>query len=187
MTGFFKELLRYFHLLFYCRLLDQQTGLCSLVAGLLSLQSFTQTRIWNCPHRNHFQKKNQMWIECEVFCLKKKTRLEKDKSLLTVFSPFLITFSKPSFSESVKLGMDHKMFLNWWHYLPLEGMLTLPKRQILDSSKLKEFADDNFKFDERDRKLLKRVENTVWKGEIARYEQFLLFPQCFQKTCTADT
>ena len=25
------------------------------------------------------------------------------------------------------------------------------------------------------------------KGEIARYEQFLLFPQCFQKTCTSDT
>ena len=33
----------------------------------------------------------------------------------------------------------------------------------------------------------KRVENTVGKGEIARYEQFLLFTQCFQKTCTADT
>ena len=33
----------------------------------------------------------------------------------------------------------------------------------------------------------KRIENTVGKGEIARYEQFLLFPQCFQKTCTADT
>ena len=29
----------------------------------------------------------------------------------------------------------------------------------------------------------KRVENTVGKGEIARYEQFLLFPQCFQKAC----
>ena len=27
----------------------------------------------------------------------------------------------------------------------------------------------------------KRVENTVGKGEIALYEQFLLFPQCFQK------
>ena len=25
------------------------------------------------------------------------------------------------------------------------------------------------------------VGNTVGKGEIARYEQFLLFPQCFQK------
>ena len=33
----------------------------------------------------------------------------------------------------------------------------------------------------------KWVENTVEKGEIACYEQFLLFPQCFRKTCTADT
>ena len=29
----------------------------------------------------------------------------------------------------------------------------------------------------------KWVENTVGKGEIAGYEQFLLFPQCFQKAC----
>ena len=43
------------------------------------------------------------------------------------------------------------------------------------------FADHIFKFDENGRKLSKRVENTVGKGEIARYEQFLLFPQCFQK------
>ena len=35
--------------------------------------------------------------------------------------------------------------------------------------RLKEFADDNFKFDESGRKLSKRVENTVGKGEIARY------------------
>ena len=40
-----------------------------------------------------------------------------------------------------------------------------------------------FKFDENSRKLSKPVENTVGKGEIARYEQFLLFPQCFQKAC----
>ena len=32
-----------------------------------------------------------------------------------------------------------------------------------------------------------RGENTEGKGEIARYEQFLLSPQCFQKTSTADT
>ena len=44
-------------------------------------------------------------------------------------------------------------------------------------------ADDNFKFDENSRKFSKRIENTVGKGEIARYEQFLLFPQCFQKSC----
>ena len=57
----------------------------------------------------------------------------------------------------------------------------ITRRQILDSSKLKEFVDDNFKFDENDRKLSKRVKHTVGKGEIARYEQFLLFQQCFQK------
>ena len=50
-----------------------------------------------------------------------------------------------------------------------------------------EFADDNFKFDKSGRKSSKLVENTVGKEEIARYEQFLLFPQCFQKACTSDT
>ena len=50
-------------------------------------------------------------------------------------------------------------------------------------SKSKQFTDDNFKFDENGRKLSKRIENTVGRGEIACYEQFLLFPQCFQKAC----
>ena len=59
----------------------------------------------------------------------------------------------------------------------------ITRRQILDSSELKEFADDNFKFDENGRKLSKWIENTVGIGEIAHYEQFLLFPQCFQKAC----
>ena len=31
-----------------------------------------------------------------------------------------------------------------------------------------------------------RVENIVEKGEIARNEQFLLFPQCFQKLSVVD-
>ena len=52
---------------------------------------------------------------------------------------------------------------------------------------MKEFADGNFEFNENGKKLSKRVENTLGKGGIARDEQFLLFPQCFQKTCTADT
>ena len=30
------------------------------------------------------------------------------------------------------------------------------------------------------------VENIVGKGEIARYEQFLLFSQCFQKLSVVD-
>ena len=48
---------------------------------------------------------------------------------------------------------------------------------------MKEFADNNFKVEKYGRKLSKRVENTVGKGEIACYEQFLLFPPCFQKAC----
>ena len=58
--------------------------------------------------------------------------------------------------------------------------------KILDSSNLQEFADDGMKFDKNGGMFSKRAENAVGKGEIARYEQFLLFPQCFQKTCTAD-
>ena len=64
---------------------------------------------------------------------------------------------------------------------------SFPKRHILDSSKLKEFADGNFNFDENGRKFFKQIEKNVGKGEIARYEQFLLFPQCFRKTYTANT
>ena len=70
------------------------------------------------------------------------------------------------------------------YYLESEVSQPFPKREILDSSKLKEFADDNFKYDENDendRKFLKWVENTVGTEEIARNEQFLLFPHCFQK------
>ena len=52
---------------------------------------------------------------------------------------------------------------------------------------MKDFVDSNFKLDENSKNFSKRVENTVEKGEIAHYKQFLLFPQCFQKNCTADT
>ena len=54
-------------------------------------------------------------------------------------------------------------------------------------TKLKEFADDYSNFNENGRKFSKLVENTVGKGEIALYQQFLHFPPCFQKTCTAGT
>ena len=52
---------------------------------------------------------------------------------------------------------------------------------------MKGFADDNFEYNENARKFSIWIENTVGKGEITHYEQFLLFPQCFQKTCIADT
>ena len=66
------------------------------------------------------------------------------------------------------------------------GSLTLSQTANFSSTKLKAFADNNFEFDENGRQSTEWLENTVGKGEIARYEQFLLFLQCFQKTCTAD-
>ena len=48
-------------------------------------------------------------------------------------------------------------------------------------------ADNNFEFGENGGEIFKGVENIVGKGEIARYEQFLLFPRCFLKTYTTDT
>ena len=44
-----------------------------------------------------------------------------------------------------------------------------------------------FSIHENGGKFSERAENAVGKGEIARYEQFLLFQQSFQKTCTAET
>ena len=52
---------------------------------------------------------------------------------------------------------------------------------------MKEFAHNNFKFDENGRKFYRWEENTVGNGEIARYELFLLFPKYFRKTFTVDT
>ena len=54
---------------------------------------------------------------------------------------------------------------------------SFPNNKSLDSSKLK---DNNFEFDGIVKKYSKQVENTAGKGEIALYEQFLLF-QAFSK------
>ena len=99
---------------------------------------------------------------------------------------FLKVFSESKLRLAMMLGMAfglQTIALNFhsYHFNPF------PNKQILDSFKLKEFAEDNFKFNENDRKFSKQVENSVGKEEIARKEQFLLFPQSFQKTCSSDT
>ena len=66
---------------------------------------------------------------------------------------------------------------------PQDSLNPLPDNKILDWSKLKQSADDNFQFDVKSKNFSKLVENTVEIGEIAWHEQFLLFPQCFQKAC----
>ena len=52
---------------------------------------------------------------------------------------------------------------------------------MLDSSKLKEFAHDNFNSDVSGRMFFRQVENTVGKGEIARYEQFSFSHSAFKR------
>ena len=59
---------------------------------------------------------------------------------------------------------------------------------MLTSSKLKDFAENNFKYDENDKKFSEREENTVVKREIAQKQAISPFPTVFfQKMCTADT
>ena len=47
--------------------------------------------------------------------------------------------------------------------------------------KLKAFADDKLNVYQKLKFALRRVENIVGKGENADYQQFLFFPQSFQK------
>ena len=73
------------------------------------------------------------------------------------------------------------------HTCRLQMLLTLSQMTNFRLLKTERLCRRHFKFDENDRKFSKWVENTAEKGEITRYEQFLLFPLCFQKTCTAYT
>ena len=79
--------------------------------------------------------------------------------------------------------------LSWFEGFSWGGglLLTLSQTRGFSLFQTEEFADDNFKFDENGGKFIKKVGNTLGKWEIARNEQFLLFPQFFRKTCTADT
>ena len=72
-------------------------------------------------------------------------------------------FSKP-LTKNLELSVSLLLALN-----------PSPNKKKIDSSKLKECADDDFNFDEKGRKFSKMEENTVGNGEIARYKQFLLF------------
>ena len=95
----------------------------------------------------------------------------------------------PSINQSINVRTDRffeldkiKILFSWWGEGWMDGGFNpLPDDKFLDKFKLKQSADDNLKFDENSRKFSKWIENTLGKGEIARYEQFLLFPQCFQK------
>ena len=113
--------------------------------------------------------------------LEVNTRACLGNSLINTYSVWLIL------PLGAQLGHHHANTTSSHTVVILFRFRSFSKRQILDPSKLKEIADDNLELYENGRWFSKRLENTVGNGEIACYEQFLLFPQCFQKTCTADT
>ena len=62
-----------------------------------------------------------------------------------------------------------------------EKVNSVPNDKILDWSKLKAFADDKIKVLKMMIFVFDRIENDVGKGEIAGYQHFLLFAQCFYR------
>ena len=97
---------------------------------------------------------------------------------------FLLFFTRPVgvYVLARKFTWKKKSELHSKYNVPL----TLSQTTNFRLFQIERFADDNFEFEENGRKFSKRLENTVGKGEIAHYEQFLLFPQCFQRTSAAE-
>ena len=99
------------------------------------------------------------------FVNEKKTLWKNDKMLVTSFFSFF-------HNGLILIGLSPQDFLTL--KLRNDKFLTLPKWKTLQTtiSNLMKMtlAGSPSRW----------VENTVGKGEIARYEQFLFFPQCFQ-------
>ena len=65
--------------------------------------------------------------------------------------------------------------------------LTISQITNLDSSKLREFADDNFKFDENGRKFSKTGRKHFGKMRNCSLRAVSPYRTMFSKDCTADT
>ena len=89
-------------------------------------------------------------------------------------------FSSCQFALISQADMGHCFFANSFSPFFTEP---ITRQQIFDKFKQKQLVDDNLKFDENSRQFSSWIESTVGKGEIACYEQFLLFSQCFQMAC----
>ena len=116
-----------------------------------------------------------------------KTQWEKEKLLvMSDFSYSLGVFYQLGKCLPLPFSTDVKLFASSFnlevlnlsfgkgltHYQTKFRLVQIEKSlqtTILNLMKISEFS--------------KQLEKTVGKGEIARYEQFLLFPQCFQKAC----
>ena len=67
----------------------------------------------------------------------------------------------------------------------MENINPFPNDKFETLPNLKKMQKKKFEIDKNSGKFTESVEKAVGKGEVARYEQFLLFPQGFQKTFSA--
>ena len=67
-------------------------------------------------------------------------------------------------------------------FCPLVKLISFQNNKFQTLPNLKSLQMTILKVDENGRKFSRRFENTVGKGEIARYEQFFLFSHCFNTT-----
>ena len=74
----------------------------------------------------------------------------------------------------------HTSVCVWFFFNPL------PDMPILGSCNSAANKDTMLEYEQMGIQLSDYVENIMGKGEIARYEQFLLFPLCFRKLSVVD-
>ena len=113
---------------------------------------------------NNPECKQQRWLL--------RTMWEKEKMLVPPFKTNILPFqNKYQILRYFKLSSANSFARTCLHQFMLCGTELALSQTVLDSSKLKEFADDNFKFDEKC-----GLKFDEYCGEF----QFLPFPQCFQ-------
>ena len=85
------------------------------------------------------------------------------------------------FVISYKMQLISCFNMIMWYHTSMKCIKPFPKRQILDSSKLTKFTDDNFKLNENRRKFFKWVENTVGKRRNCSSRAISPFPTVLSK------
>ena len=73
------------------------------------------------------------------------------------------------------------LFKKFNSFTGIQYFISLPNSKLVNQSILKALCRQQNKCDEKQKFVVRTVENFVGKGENADYQHFLLFPQCFQK------
>ena len=97
---------------------------------------------------------------------------------------FYSPFNERCFLSHIYFVIDWQMLSIWsgskiWWLVILNSSLT--RQQILDSSKLKEFADDNFKFDKKWKKVIKTGRKHCGKRRNCSLRAISPFPTVFSE------